>query len=141
MTWSRLPLLLPLLLVLAGCPDGGRKPTTDNLLSDYGAAIRWNEFDKAVDYVDPALREAQALTDLERERYKQVQVTGYEVKDREVAADGSVTQVVEIRLVNRNTQLERSVIDHQAWRYDAAARHLWLTSGLPDLSPSESRAR
>jgi hypothetical protein len=130
---SRLPLLC-LLFALAGCPDASRKPTADNLLTDYGVAVRWNEFDKADDFIDPALREAQALTDLERERFKQVQVTGYEVKDRQVAADGGITQVVEIRVVNRNTQVERTLIDHQTWRYDPAARRLWLTSGLPDLN-------
>jgi len=133
MAWSRVLLLLSL-LVLAGCPDGSRKPTADNLLADYGAAIRWNEFDKAVDFLDPAQRAAEPLTDLERERFKQVQVTGYEVKDREIAADGGVTQTVEIRLVNRNTQIERSLIDHQRWRFDPAAKRLWLSSGLPDLS-------
>lgn len=134
MPWSRL-LLLVLTLLLAGCPDSiPRKPSTDNLLADYGAAIRWNEFDKAVAFVDPALPGAQSLTDFDRERFKQLQVTGYEVKDRTVAPDGSVTQAVEIRLVNRNTQVERSFIDHQAWRFDPVAKRLWLTSGLPDFS-------
>jgi hypothetical protein len=133
MGWFRLPLLM-VLLALAGCPDTSRKSSADNLLTDYGVAIRWNEFDKALDYLDPAQREAQPLTDLERERFKQVQVTGYEVKDRRVAADGSVEQAVEIRLVNRNTQRERSFVDHQAWRFDPVARRLWLTSGLPDFS-------
>ena len=133
MAWSRLPLLL-LVLLLAGCPDGTRKSSTDTQLTDYGVAVRWNEFDKADDYIDPALRDAQSLTDLERERFKQVQVTGYEVKDRQVGADGSITQVVEIRVVNRNTQVERTITDRQAWRYDPAAKRLWLTSGLPDLN-------
>ena len=119
MAWSRLLLLLSL-LVLAGCPNGTRPPKPDSLLTDYGVAIRWNEFDDALDF--------------ERERFKQIQVTGYEVKDRDVAADGSVEQTVEIRLVNRNTQIERSVIDHQRWRYDPATKRLWLTSGLPDFS-------
>ena len=135
MAWSRLPLLFLLVMLLAGCPDSiPRKPTTDNLLADYAAAIRWNEFDKAVDFIDPAQRVAQPLTDLERERFKQLQVTGYEVKDRDAGADGSITQVVEIRLVNRNTQVERSFIDRQSWRFDPAAKRLWLTSGLPDFS-------
>ena len=126
MAWSRLPLLL-LVLVLAGCPDGTRKPSADNTLTDYGVAVRWNELDRADDFIDPALRASQALSDLERERFKQV-------KDRQVGADGSITQVVEIRVVNRNTQVERTITDHQAWRYDPAAKRLWLTSGLPDLN-------
>ena len=133
MAWSRL-LLLVSLLALAGCPNGTRPPKPDSLLTDYGVAIRWNEFDDALDFVDPEQRAAQPLTDLERERFKQIQVTGYEVKDRDVAADGSVEQTVEIRLVNRNTQIERSFIDHQRWRYDPATKRLWLTSGLPDFN-------
>ena len=91
MAWSRLLLLLSL-LVLAGCPDAVRKPSTDTLLADYAAAIRWNEIDKALDFIDPAQRAAQPLTDLERERFKQVQVTGYQVKDQELAAE--VTRVL-----------------------------------------------
>lgn len=126
--------VLMLVCLLAGCPDATRAPTADNLLSDYGAAIRWNEFDKALDFIEPALRQASPPTELDRERFKQVQITGYEVKDRDIAADGSVTQRVEIRLVNRNTQIERSFTDHQAWRFDPASKRLWLTSGLPDLS-------
>ena len=129
---SWLPVVL-VVLALAGCPDT-RRPNADTLLTDYGVAVRWSEFDKAQTYLDPAQRDAQPLTDLERERFKQIQVTGYEVKDRDVAADGSVEQTVEIRLVNRNTQIERSVIDHQRWRYDPATKRLWLTSGLPDFS-------
>ena len=133
MAWSRL-LLLMSLLVLAGCQEALRKSSTDTWLSDYAAAIRWNEIDRALDFVDPAVRAAQPLTDLDRERFKQVQVTGYEVKTQELAADGSLTQTVEIRLVNRNTQLERSITDRQTWRFDPVAKRLWLTSGLPDLS-------
>jgi hypothetical protein len=127
-------LLLSLMLVLSGCPDGTRQDKPDNVLSDYGAAIRWNEFDKALAFLDPEQQEQLALTDLERERFKQIQVTGYEVKNRENDADGNIIQTVEIRLVNRNTQIERSIIDHQTWRRDIAGKRYWLTSGLPDFN-------
>lgn len=127
-------LLLSLMLVLAGCPDGTRKAKPDAILSDYGAAIRWNEFDKAIAFIDPELRATAPLTDLERERFKQIQVTAYEVKSLDTGADGNITQTVEIRLVNRNTQLERSILDHQTWRRDVAGKRYWLTSGLPDFS-------
>ncbi len=128
-------LLCACLLVLAAC---GGLPTTgvarDNMLADYGAAIRWNEFDKAQDFIDPAVRQQQPMSDLETARLKQIQVTGYEVKLRDVAADGSIEQTVEIRVVNRNTQIERIVSDRQTWRRDATGKRYWLVSGLPDFS-------
>lgn len=127
-------LLLSLMLVLAGCPDGTRQAKPDATLSDYGTAIRWNEIDKAMAFIDPELRDKAPLTDLERERFKQIQVTGYEMKSRETDADGNISQTVEIHLINRNTQLERSIFDHQTWRRDIAAKRYWLTSGLPDFS-------
>lgn len=128
-------LLCACLLLLAACggmPSSGA--ARDNMLTDYGAAIRWNEFDKALDYIDPVVRQQQPMSDLETERLKQIQVTGYEVKTRDVGADGSIEQMVEIRVVNRNTQIERIVTDRQTWRRDATGKRYWLVSGLPDFS-------
>ncbi len=121
-------------LALAACGGtlGGTRNHTD-AMTEYGAAIRWNEFDDAQAYLEPG--QSATLTDLERERFKQLQVTGYEVKSSRDTADGGREQDVEIRVVNRNTQLERTVMDHQRWRWDAAAKRYWLTSGLPDFSP------
>ena len=128
-------LLSACLLVLVACegmPTSGA--ARDNMLTDYGAAIRWNEFEKAQDYVDPAVRQQRPMSELETERLKQIQVTGYEVKTRDVGADGSIEQTVEIRVVNRNTQIERIVTDRQTWRRDATGKGYWLLSGLPDFS-------
>jgi len=132
---ARLLLLSLLGFVLVAC---GASPTKQNpldkLLDSYAAAIRWSEFDEAVEFVEPKVRQAQPLSDLERERFKQIQVTSYEVKRKRVAPDGSIEQVVEIRLIGRNTQLERMVTDHQVWRWDEASKQFWLTSGLPDFT-------
>lgn len=126
---------LLLLMLLAACPAPQAGATRrDNALTDYGVAIRWSEFVAAYEFVDPALREQQPLSDLERERFKQIKVTGYEVKEKALAADGSITQTVEIRLVNQHTQIERSISDRQVWRWDVQGKQLWLTSGLPDFS-------
>lgn len=110
----------------------------DNTLSDYGAAIRWNEFDAAQGFMDPAALAEHPLTDLERERFKQIQVTGYDVKHKDIEPDGSVDQSVEIRLISRNTQVERTVVDQQHWRWDSASRRFLLTTGLPDFSNNSS---
>ena len=106
----------------------------DNALTNYGVAIRWSEFIEALEFVDPVLRQQQPLSDLERERFKQIQVTGYEVKSKRSAPDGTIEQTVEIRLISKNTQIERIVTDQQSWRWDAASKQFWLTSGLPDFT-------
>ena len=120
-------------LALAACNAalGGSRDHTD-AITEYGAAIRWNELDAALAFVEPG--QAAALTDLERGRFKQLQVTGYDVKSSRDTADNGRDQDVEIRVVNRNTQIERSVMDHQQWRWDAAAKRYWLMSGLPDFN-------
>lgn len=102
--------------------------------SKYSSAIRWSEFEMAWSYVDPAYRSANPLSDLETQRFKQIQVTGYEEKSQDVLADGNIELRVEIRLINRNTQAERIIIDTQLWRWDPAAKRWWLTTGLPNFT-------
>jgi hypothetical protein len=118
--------------LLAACgslPGAQLKPDP---VTEYGAAIRWNEFERASAFLDP-VAQLPPLTDLERERIKQLQVTGYEVKSQHPLPDGGMAQEVEIRVVNKHTQLERTITDHQVWRYDAAAKGYVLSSGLPDF--------
>lgn len=106
----------------------------DDTLYNYSGAIRWSDFDRAYDdYMDPAERAAHPLTDLDRARYKQVEVTQYAVK-ASVDADTTTDRDVEIHLVNRHTQVERVVKYHEHWRYDAKGKRWWLTTGLPDIT-------
>ena len=136
--------LLPALLVaflallLVACGGGGTKSKTD-AMSEYGAAVRWNDFDAAWLFVSPEIRAARPLTDLERSRFKQIQVTGYQELGRRMAPDGvQFDQDVEIHVVNRNTQVERAFTDHQHWTYDPEAKLWWLVSGLPDFNTSSN---
>jgi uncharacterized protein YceK len=135
---NRLATLLLLLVAVAlgGCASEGKTVLSarDKVLRSYASAIRWGEFETAWGFVEPAAREAHPLTELEIERFKQIQVTGYEVRNLNEEADGSVSQVVEIRLVSRNTQVERAIVDHQRWIFDPAAKRWWLASGLPDIT-------
>lgn len=101
----------------------------------YASAIRWNEFEMAWGHVDPGYRTENPLSDFEKERFKLIQVTGYESKSQETLADGSIELYVEIRLVNRSTQAERIVTDTQIWRWDEKIKRWWLTTGLPSFAP------
>ena len=119
--------VLPVLL-LAACaskrPDGNK---LNAALYDYASAIRWGELDAALSHVDPEYRTKHPLDSIERARFAQLQVSGYYVRQNREDASGRILQTVEIRLVNRHTQTERTVVDHQVWRWDEEARRWWLT--------------
>ena len=47
--------------------------------------------------------------------------------------DGSVVRAVEIGVINRHTQAERSVRFKERWRWDPEAKRWWQVAGLPDF--------
>ena len=126
------PVLALLLLTACGSMGAQRNPR-DQALYSYVSAVRWSDFNAALAFVDPETLRTRPMTDLESERYKQFQVAGYEVKSASEPGEGLYEQVVELRLVNKNTQVERIITDRQQWRWDAQAKRWWLVSGLPDL--------
>ena len=128
-------LLLCCLALLAGCPKthASKGTALDEVQYAYSAAIRWGDFEGAWNLVDPKVREAHPLTDIDFSRYKQVQISGYRDTGGTTLASGEVVRDVEIGVINRNTLTERSVRYRERWRYDEAAKTWWLVSGLPDL--------
>jgi len=121
--------------LLVACGGGSKRSPLEQTLYHYTSAIRWSEFDKALAFVDPAVLESRRPSELEMERYKQYQVSGYDVRRSHTPEEGLYEQTVEIRLVNRHTQTERIITDHQRWRWDREAKRWWLVSGLPDITP------
>ena len=130
------PLLLA--LVLSACATAGkidRNQALQQAQYAYSAAIRWGDFEGAFNMVDPKLRAAHPLTDLEIERYKQLQVSGYHDIGSEVLAD-TASREIQIGVINRNTLVERDARYTERWRYDTEAKTWWIVGGLPDLWPS-----
>lgn len=122
-------------LSLAGCATDQRNDALTTTLNAYASTVRWGDFATAQQFVDPKVREAHPVSTLEMARYQQYKVSGYdEGKGPTPHGEFEVTQVVQINLVNVNTQSERTVTDHQTWHYDAEGKHWWLVSGLPDIS-------
>ena len=126
---------LAALLVLAGC--GSASPAANALDSAqyaWSGAIRWGDFAGARNLVDPAVREANPLTQLEMERYEQVQVSSYrDVGGAVDTAAGRAMRNIEIGVINRHTMAERTVRYLEQWRWDEDAKAWWLVSDLPDL--------
>ncbi len=109
---------------------------TDTLRA-YSAAIRWGEYDQAVSFIDPKILADHPPSSLDLERLKQVRVSNYDEEAPVSVGPDEVRQTVKLDLLNVNTQIARSVIDHRTWKYDAASKHWWLVSGLPDISRRE----
>lgn len=126
-------LLLLTLALLGGCATHTRETNLQTTLDGYGAALRWGDFKSALRYVDPEVLKADPPSSLQMARYAQVRVSLYDVKATEALDDTTVTQVVEIGLINRHTQHERRILDHQTWKYNPQTERWWLESGLPKI--------
>ena len=125
--------LLLFALSLAACATGmERGNDLDKAQYAYSAAIRWGDFEGAWNMVDPAYRAAHPMTDLEFERYKQVQISGYHDLGAQ-QGEGTAQREIQIGVINRNTLVERQARYTERWRYDPAAKAWWLVTGLPDL--------
>lgn len=130
-------LLLFLLVMLTACGGvGSQQNIRDSALYAYAGAIRWGHIDDAWTMVDPEYAKRHPLSELERERFKQIEVTGYLVMGTQQLSEDELAQLVEIRLINRHTMVERTIQDRQHWRWDKSGRRWWLTTGLPNIAPS-----
>jgi hypothetical protein len=130
------PLLAALAALGACATDSMRSKQTllEETLRAYAATIRWGEIAQAQAFLDPMELPAHPPPALAHERFRQVKVSGYDEQPAVPTGENEVRQVVQIDLVNVNTQAARSIVDRQVWRYDEEARRWWLVSGLPDIS-------
>jgi hypothetical protein len=132
--------LATVLLALGACANTeirSRETLLNETLRSYAATMRWGDITEVQAFIDPAQRIANPPSAIDLARFRQVQVSGYEAQPPVPVSEGEVRQVVQIDLVNVNTQAARSVIDQQVWKFDEAAKRWWLVSGLPDISRKE----
>lgn len=130
-------LALSFALLLPGCASTGKQATAlERAQYAWSAAVRWNDLRGAWQLVDPDYRAAHPATELDFERYAQVQVTGYREAGGQAGPDEAVREV-EIGVINRHTMAERTVRYTERWRWDAATGTWWITDGLPDLWAGE----
>lgn len=127
--------------LLAACASNPINSKKDDLLTEtlrsYAATIRWGDVARAQAFIDPEVLSAHPPSALDLARFEQVRITGYTEQTPTPVGDNEVRQIVEIGLVNVNTQSARSVLDRQTWRYDETARRWYLMTGLPDITQSQ----
>jgi len=126
--------------LLAGCGMDSLKPSPAHALDmafyEFSSDMRWSDFEAAYSFVDPKTKTEHPLTDLERSRFKQVEVSAYDVVSR-VDGEGTVDQQVQLGVINRNTQVPRNILYREHWRWDTTLKKWWLVSGLPDIAPQD----
>ena len=133
---ARAALVLALLLLAACATKQHSRDLLNTTLYGYSSAIRWGDFGGALGFVDPEVQAKKSTSAVDMKRYEQVQVAGYYVQGSTNDGEGNLRQTIELRLVNRHTQVERAVVVHEVWRYDAENLRWWLMSGLPDITES-----
>src|SRR5581483_7824198 len=102
-------LAIGLLLVCAGCGEMSTHSKSDVLtttLLAYANALRWGDFEQAQSFVDPETLKTHPLSEIDRERYKQVRVASYNERPVVPVGHDEVQQIVEIGILNVNTQTE-----------------------------------
>lgn len=119
-------------LLLSAC-GGGQKNALLAAQNAYSGAIRWGEFESAWARVDPEYRQKHPLTELELQRYAQIQISSYRDLDETVLQDGSPARLIEIGVINKHTQAERTIRYREEWRWDPEKKTWWVRGGLPDF--------
>ncbi len=131
-------LLLALVLVAcAGCASMQAQSENNALqttLIAYANAVRWGGWNQALAFVDPKTLKKHPLSHLDKERYKQVRVASYTEQPAVPVGPHEVQQIVQIGLINVNTQTERTIVDKQVWRYNEKNKRWRLMTGLPDIT-------
>lgn len=123
--------------LLGGCATAKKDDGLRARIWQYAAAVRWNEFEKASTFVDPAVLAENPFDEAAAARWSQVQVARYVEGAQTVDAEGRVLQTVQIEIIDRSTQSVRTIVDRQRWRFDPEAQQWWIESGMPDLDAAK----
>ena len=126
-TVSALCLVL-LLSQLYACALIDKDEQLHYILTAYERAIRWGNIASAQGFKkDP---DEQLKSQLEN--LKNIRVTRYNVVQKSLLSDGMrVKQIVQINYYNKDTAIERNLVDMQEWQYDEQKEQWFLTSPIP----------
>jgi hypothetical protein len=128
--------LMLVTILLSGC--GGseyiekskKSMKLDETLRVYESAVRWGKFDLVYSFgkLEPGERiELPA-------NLSEIRVTRYNVMSPPYAEDEkTVSQTVDIRYVNVDYQIERSIQDDQVWEYDEELVRWYRISPVPEF--------
>ena len=127
--------LIGLVVLLSACAEmSTRNSQLDLTLIQYEKTLRWSGLEQTNTYRKQPIN----FTSQQLAMFKKIKVTGYDVIQTSYRDDKvkqlQVIQVVEIRYVNEDTQVERKFSEQQIWEWDKEANRWWLVSPFPKIS-------
>lgn len=137
MTRTRYLLLTLLMTVLlTACPNARKEEKAlDTRLDAFASEVRWGEdMERVFAFFDPAKADTLRPKPLELERWKQYRIIGYREQPVVFIEPRVAQQRAELELVNRHTQITRTLRMTTEWRYDETAERWHLVSPLPLLA-------
>jgi YD repeat-containing protein len=124
-------------LTISACAHDMRVMKMEEALNSYGSAIRWGAFQKAWSFQADKLKPAPDFKAL-----RTIKVTGYESVFRSVQDEGNtVLQTVEIRYIDNDRLVEKSLTDEQKWHFDVEKKQWLLDSPFPKFESRDQGAQ
>ncbi len=127
--------LIGMVVLLSACAETStRNVQLDLTLIQYEKALRWS----GVEQSNQFRKEPINFTPQQLAKFKKIKVTGYDVIQTSYRDDKlkqlQIIQLVEIRFVNEDTQIEKKFSEQQIWEWDKEAKRWWLVSPFPRIS-------
>ena len=127
--------LIGLVVLLSACAEMSTRNTQlDLTLIQYEKALRWS----GIEQINQYRKEPVHFTSQQLAKFKKIKVTGYDVIQTSYRDDKvkqlQVIQLVEVRYVNEDTQVERKFSEQQIWEWDKDTNRWWLVSPFPKIS-------
>jgi hypothetical protein len=117
-------------MVLAGCAgvaQQNRLNQFEKIENAYGVAIRWSDFERAVEVAGIEGDQARLSP-----RLREVKVISYETQIADASSDlNQIQRTAEIEYSFAGSIRVHRIRDRQIWRYDEPRQRWVLSSGLP----------
>lgn len=128
----RVFLLILLGSLLSGCGASMGSGEEEEILTTlrlYESINRWGDLEELYAFLEPELVPETPPGNLQN-----IRVTGYEKKlSPTQSAPDTVTQVVIIEYINKNTQVLKKLTDRQIWHFDADKKVWRRTNPIPEF--------
>ncbi len=129
----RKTVLLFLIVVLGGCQTLQEKRMQRSLeqtLRRYEATVRWGYLEQIYDYLQPELAKNAVIPD----NLRNIRVTSYEAIRKPANIDEhSITQIVAIRYVFDDRQVEKQLVDRQLWEFNEETEVWSRANPIPEF--------